>query len=45
VVLLEGRDKIKIGKITETNASTGECTVEGLNMVYIFFSLHLAPIG
>jgi large subunit ribosomal protein L24 len=38
VVLLEGRDKGKIGKITETSAKTGECTVEGMNMVYIFSS-------
>lgn len=33
VVLLEGRDKGKIGKITATNLSAAECTVEGLNMV------------
>jgi large subunit ribosomal protein L24 len=33
VVLLEGRDKGKIGKITSTDARRGTCTVEGLNMV------------
>ena len=35
VVLLEGRDKGKIGKITATDAKKGECTVAGLNMVSI----------
>jgi large subunit ribosomal protein L24 len=33
VVLLEGRDKGKIGKITSTDRIRAECTVEGLNMV------------
>jgi large subunit ribosomal protein L24 len=33
VVLLEGRDKGKIGKITATDRIRAECTVEGLNMV------------
>lgn len=33
VVLLEGRDKGKIGKITAIDAARGECTVEGLNLV------------
>jgi large subunit ribosomal protein L24 len=45
VVLLEGRDKGKIGKITNVNTKRVECTVEGLNMVCtpdfpsIFFQL------
>lgn len=33
VVLLEGRDKGKIGKIITVNPKSVECTVEGLNMV------------
>lgn len=33
VVLLEGRDKGKIGKISQMDVPRGECTVEGLNMV------------
>ena len=33
VVLLEGRDKGKIGKIVDVDASRGMCKVEGLNMV------------
>jgi large subunit ribosomal protein L24 len=33
VVLLEGRDKGKIGKIQSTDRLRAECTVEGLNMV------------
>jgi large subunit ribosomal protein L24 len=33
VVLLEGRDKGKIGKITATDTWRAECTVQGLNMV------------
>ncbi len=33
VVLLEGRDKGKIGKITATDTKRAECTVQGLNMV------------
>ena len=33
VVLLEGRDKGKIGKISNIDVPRGECTVEGLNMV------------
>jgi large subunit ribosomal protein L24 len=33
VVLLEGRDKGKIGKIASTDRKRAECTVEGLNMV------------
>jgi large subunit ribosomal protein L24 len=33
VVLLEGRDKGKIGKITNVDTKRVECTVEGLNMV------------
>lgn len=33
VVLLEGRDKGKIGKITKVEAKHGEVTVGGLNMV------------
>jgi large subunit ribosomal protein L24 len=33
VVLLEGRDKGKIGKIIDLDASRGMCKVEGLNMV------------
>jgi len=39
VVLLEGRDKGKIGKITATDAKRGECTVEGLNMVITLIPL------
>jgi large subunit ribosomal protein L24 len=41
VVLLEGRDKGKIGKISSTDAKTGKCTVEGLNMVRIYI-LHFS---
>lgn len=33
VVLLEGQDKGKIGKITTVDRRRQECTVEGLNMV------------
>jgi large subunit ribosomal protein L24 len=33
VVLLEGRDKGKIGKIIAIDTARGECTVEGLNLV------------
>ena len=33
VVLLEGRDKGKIGKITEVDLPRAACRVEGLNMV------------
>jgi large subunit ribosomal protein L24 len=33
VVLLEGRDKGKIGKITDVDRSRASCKVEGLNMV------------
>ncbi|KAE8453045.1 hypothetical protein EG329_012232 [Mollisiaceae sp. DMI_Dod_QoI] len=33
VVLLEGRDKGKIGKITNTDKLRAECTVEGLNLI------------
>jgi large subunit ribosomal protein L24 len=33
VVLLEGRDKGKIGTITATDKLRAECTVRGLNMV------------
>lgn len=33
VVLLEGKDKGKIGLITEVDVSRAEFTVEGLNMV------------
>jgi large subunit ribosomal protein L24 len=33
VVLLEGRDKGKIGKISTIDSKRVECTVEGLNMV------------
>lgn len=33
VVLLEGRDKGKIGKIVSVDRKRQECTVEGLNMV------------
>ncbi len=33
VVLLEGRDKGKIGTISSTDAKRAELTVEGLNMV------------
>lgn len=33
VVILEGRDKGKIGKITNVERRRQECTVEGLNMV------------
>jgi large subunit ribosomal protein L24 len=33
VVLLEGRDKGKIGKVTATDKYRAECTVQGLNMV------------
>ncbi len=35
VVLLEGRDKGKIGKVTATDKWRAECTVQGLNMVGI----------
>lgn len=34
VVLLEGRDKGKIGKIISTDPARGTCKVEGLNMVW-----------
>lgn len=33
VVLIEGRDKGKIGKVSKIDAKNGELTVEGLNMV------------
>jgi large subunit ribosomal protein L24 len=33
VVITEGRDKGKIGVVTEMDFSRGECKVEGLNMV------------
>lgn len=33
VVLIEGRDKGKIGKVTDTDPGKGTCTVEGLNLV------------
>lgn len=33
VVLLEGRDKGKIGKIIAVDTTRAECTVEGLNLV------------
>lgn len=33
VVLIEGRDKGKIGKVASTDAKKGELTVTGLNMV------------
>lgn len=33
VVLLEGRDRGKIGKVKSVEKKRGECTVEGLNMV------------
>jgi large subunit ribosomal protein L24 len=33
VVLLEGRDKGKIGKVISTDLMRAECVVEGLNMV------------
>jgi len=33
VVLLEGRDKGKIGKVVSTDPKRNECTVEGCNMV------------
>jgi large subunit ribosomal protein L24 len=33
VVLLEGRDKGKIGKIIDTSPKSGTCTLDGLNMV------------
>ncbi|KUJ12017.1 uncharacterized protein LY89DRAFT_593978 [Mollisia scopiformis] len=33
VVLLEGRDKGKIGKITAVDKARAECTVEGLNLI------------
>lgn len=33
VVLLEGRDKGKIGKITSIDPARAECTVEGLNLI------------
>ena len=33
VVLLEGRDKGKIGEIVSTAPRRGECVVKGLNMV------------
>jgi large subunit ribosomal protein L24 len=33
VVLLEGKDKGKIGKIIAVDAGRAECTVEGLNLV------------
>jgi len=39
VVILEGRDKGKIGKIVSTDAKRAECTVQGLNLVR---SSHLA---
>ncbi|CZR59704.1 related to ribosomal protein YmL40, mitochondrial [Phialocephala subalpina] len=33
VVLLEGKDKGKIGKVTAVDPSRAECTVEGLNLI------------
>lgn len=33
VVLLEGRDKGKIGKVRSTDKMRAECTVEGMNVV------------
>ncbi|KAL3427674.1 KOW domain-containing protein domain-containing protein [Phlyctema vagabunda] len=33
VVLLEGRDKGKIGEITATDAKRNQCTVKGLNVI------------
>lgn len=35
VVILEGRDKGKIGDVAETDWKTGQCTIQGLNMVRI----------
>lgn len=37
VVLLEGRDKGKIGKITNVDPARAECTVEGMNLVSLQF--------
>lgn len=38
VVLLEGRDKGKIGTVAQTDAARGEVTVDGLNMVSALYS-------
>ncbi|KAK0107093.1 hypothetical protein ONS95_003800 [Cadophora gregata] len=35
VVILEGRDKGKIGKIKDINTKSADCTIEGLNMMDI----------
>lgn len=44
VVILEGRDKGKIGKIEEIDVRRAECKVTGLNMVrlisVVYFSRH-----
>ena len=45
VVLLEGRDKGKIGKIMKLDAKRQEVTVEGLNMVGFLKKLHHCPLG
>ncbi|KAH7407758.1 hypothetical protein BKA64DRAFT_743355 [Cadophora sp. MPI-SDFR-AT-0126] len=39
VVILEGRDKGKIGKIKEINPKAADCMVEGLNMM----DIHVPP--
>jgi large subunit ribosomal protein L24 len=44
VVLIEGRDKGKIGTITATDRKRAECTVQGLNMVCTAPSPLLSPI-
>ncbi|KAI9054195.1 hypothetical protein LZ554_001366 [Drepanopeziza brunnea f. sp. 'monogermtubi'] len=43
VVLLEGRDKGKIGKVTEIDMIRAECTVEGLNMMDISVPSYMVP--
>lgn len=44
VVLLEGRDKGKIGKVTEIDATRGMCKVEGMNMVSKLFESSRASL-
>jgi large subunit ribosomal protein L24 len=44
VVLLEGRDKGKIGKITQVDTDRCEFTVEGLNMVTLLSNPNCFPL-
>lgn len=43
VVILEGRDKGRIGKVKETSRERAEVTVEGLNMVCLPFAVSDPP--